>query len=161
MIQPGDAIGLESSGGQKNDRRLQAGTPQLTTYFEPVLSGQHHVQKNQIEGLFQRAPACRLTAPHNFYFVPFEAERVLQTERNTRFVFSNQDSWYARSRQRDRALHGPQFSAACVRRSSASCQHSVILDRTVRRVLFRGSRERWTPNPDALIHSAMRHRYQF
>ena len=68
------------------------------------------------------------TARHNFYFVPFEAERVLQAERNTRFVFSNQDSWYARSRQRDRALHGLQFLALRVRRSSASCQYSVIAD---------------------------------
>src|SRR5579864_7479627 len=69
--------------------------PQLAAHLESVLSGQHDIQQDEIEGGFLRAPRCSQAVHHGFDLIAFHFEIVLQPQGNARFVFHYQNSGHA------------------------------------------------------------------
>src|SRR5688572_11331195 len=90
-IEAEDFLGFLRLGGQHDDWRAEAGLAQVAADLEAILTGQHHVQQNQIEGRLARAPRRRGAVANHLHVPPFDAQIVFEAEGDGGLVFDHED----------------------------------------------------------------------
>src|SRR5262245_26184392 len=90
-LEPQDLLSLERLGRQHDDRRADAGAPDLPTDLEAVLARQHHVEEDGIERLFDRMAAPALAVVHDEHVVALRPEVVFERHLNTLLVLDDEN----------------------------------------------------------------------
>ena len=86
-VEAADAILFERSGSEKDDWGSFVVTSQLLADVEAVFAGKRHVEDDEVKRLLACAFGGLRSVADKFHVVTFDAERVLESERDPFLIF--------------------------------------------------------------------------